>query len=197
MENSSFVVVDIETTGLSRFHHKITEFCAIKVKWDACSHIFDTTDELSMLINPGRRIPAFITRLTKITDEMVKDAPPFNDVASLLNEFIGDNAVVAHNATFDYNFLDYNFKESGLCGLSSDSLCTCRLSRRLIPGLSSYCLGSVCNHLNINNLQAHRAMGDALATRDIFTHLYRNMKKRNIESLKDALKFQSSRIARS
>jgi DNA polymerase III epsilon subunit family exonuclease len=196
MENSSFVVVDIETTGLSRYRDKITEFSGVKVVWNAPLKIFDTEDELSMLINPERRIPEFITKLTGITNGMVKDAPVFDGVAFRIKEFIGGNVVVAHNATFDYNFLDHNLRINGIDGLSNDALCTCKLSRRLVPDLSSYRLGSVCRHFGIDNSQAHRAMGDALATKDVLNHLYRYMKTRRIELLEDALKFQKSRIAR-
>jgi len=194
MENSSFAVVDIETTGLSRYRDKITEFSGVILRWNASSKRYDTVDELSTLINPGVRIPSFITHLTGITNAMVKDAPAFGDASSGIRKFIGDNVVVAHNATFDYNFLDYNFKDNEMDGLVNDALCTCKLSRRLVPGLSSYKLGSVCNYFNIENSQAHRAMGDVLATRDVFNELYKYMKQRDIESVKDALKLQKSKI---
>jgi len=197
MENSSFAVVDIETTGLSRHRDRITEFSGVILRWNDSSKRYDTLNELSTLINPGIRIPAFITHLTGITNNMVKDAPAFGDVASDIREFVGDNVFVAHNATFDYNFLDFNFKDNGMDELLNDALCTCKLSRRLVPCLSSYKLGSVCNHFSIENRQAHRAMGDVLATRDVFNELYKYMKMRNIESIKDALKFQKSKIVRS
>lgn len=197
MENSSLAVVDIETTGLSKSRDKITEFSGVVLRWNTSSKRFDTVNEMSTLINPGIRIPAFITQLTGITNNMVKDAPVFGDAASNIREFIGENVFVAHNATFDYNFLDFNFKDNGMDGLSNSALCTCKLSRRLVPSLSSYRLGSVCNHFSIENRQAHRAMGDVLATKDVFNELYGYMKMRNIESVKDALKFQKNKIVRS
>ncbi|MFH1432730.1 MAG: 3'-5' exonuclease [archaeon] len=196
MEKSSFVILDIETTGLSRFRDKVTEFSGVKVKWDVDLGAYRAIDEFSTLINPERRIPGFITRFTGITNEMVKDAPVFAEVSFRIKEFIGDNVIVAHNTTFDYNFLDHNFRQCGIEGLFNDALCTCKLSRRIVPYLSSYRLQSVCNHFHVDNVQAHRAMGDVLATKEVFDHLYKRMKMRDIEYLNDALKFQKSRIVK-
>lgn len=197
MENTSFVIVDIETTGLSRFQDKITEFCGVKVNWDEKAQAFNVLDELATLVNPLIRIPRFISRLTGITNHMVDDAPVFGDVAADVQDFIGDDVIVAHNAVFDYNFIDYNLKTCELLGLSNIALCTCKLSRRLIPGLSSYRLESVCNHFSIENQQVHRAMGDVMATRDVFGRLYQSMKQRDISSFDDVVRFQKSRIVKS
>ncbi|MCK5699145.1 MAG: 3'-5' exonuclease [Candidatus Aenigmarchaeota archaeon] len=194
MENTKFVILDIETTGLSRHMHKITEFSALKVNVDNNTTTFNTIDRYSTLINPQRRIPSFITSLTGITNNMVKDAPTFPDVSADIRKFIANNVIIAHNTTFDYNFLNHNFKETETDELENNALCTCKLSRRLIPNLSSYKLENLCSHLRINNQQAHRAMSDVMATKDLFSNLYRHMKKRNIHTVEDAIRFQKSRI---
>ncbi len=194
MENAKFVILDIETTGLSRHMHKITEFSALKVNVDNNTTTFSTTDRYSTLINPQRRIPSFITSLTGITNNMVKDAPTFPDVSADIRKFIANNVIIAHNTTFDYNFLNHNFKETETEELENSALCTCKLSRRLIPRLSSYKLENLCSHLRINNQQAHRAMSDVMATKDLFSRLYKHMKKRNIHTVEDAIRFQKSRI---
>ena len=194
MQNSQFVILDIETTGLSRYRHKITEFSALKVNLKDNTSTFNTIDKYSTLINPQRRIPSFITSLTNITDNMVKDAPTFKDISTDIRKFIGNDVIIAHNTTFDYNFLNHHFKETETDELTNHALCTCKLSRRLIPNLNSYNLETICSHLRISNRQAHRAMSDVLATKDIFNNLYRHMKKRNIQTLEEALRFQKSRI---
>ncbi len=194
MENTKFVILDIETTGLSRHMHKITEFSALKVNVDNNTSTFNTIDKYSTLINPQRKIPSFITSLTGITNNMVKDAPTFTDASAHIRKFIATDVIIAHNTTFDYNFLNHHFKETETDELENKALCTCKLSRRLIPHLSSYNLENLCSHLRINNQQAHRAMSDVLATKDIFSNLYRHMKKRNIHTVEDAIRFQKSRI---
>lgn len=194
MENTKFVILDIETTGLSRYANKITEFSALKVTPDNNTTTLSTIDKYSTLINPQKRIPSFITSLTGITNNMVKDAPTFPDASAEIRKFIGSNVIIAHNSTFDYNFLNHNFKETGTDELENSAICTCKLSRRLIPNLSSYKLENLCSHLRIDNQQAHRAMSDVLATKELFSRLYRHMKKRNIHTVEDAIRFQKSRI---
>jgi len=97
-----YIVLDIETTGLSRYIHKITEIAAVKVKDNKI------IEEYQTLVNPETKIPRFITRLTGIDNEMVKDAPTINEVMPGLLKFLGNHTIVAHNATFDYGFIAYN-----------------------------------------------------------------------------------------
>ncbi|MCK4429590.1 MAG: 3'-5' exonuclease [Candidatus Aenigmarchaeota archaeon] len=196
MEKNSFIVLDIETTGLSRHMHKITEFAAIKIRWCENYGEFRISDKFSTLINPLTEIPLFITKLTGITNEMVENAPIFSDIAQDIRKFIGDNTIVAHNTTFDYNFLDHNFKKREYNQLYNNALCTCKLSRRVIPHLKSHSLKSMCKYFSINNIQAHRAMSDALATKEVFCKLYDLMKIRKIDTLEEVLKFQKSRIVK-
>ncbi len=159
-----FAVVDIETTGGYAGNHRITEIAI-------CHHDGKRiTDFFFTLINPGRKIPAFITGLTGITTNMVEDAPAFEEVAEDILRLLEGRVLVAHNAHFDYSFLKKEFEAAGI-DWQSKKLCTVRLSRKLLPGLRSYSLGSLAESLGIPVHNRHRAGGDAEATAHIFTRL--------------------------
>lgn len=159
-----FAIIDIETTGGSALHEKVTEVAI---------YIHDgsqVTREFTSLINPEKRIPPFITRLTGISDEMVQDAPKFYEVAREIVEITKDCIFVAHNAVFDYGFIRHEFQRLGY-KYYRPTLCTVKLSRKLLPGFKSYSLGNLCKSLDINIENRHRAAGDALATVKVFEKL--------------------------
>ncbi len=159
-----YAIIDIETTGGNPYRDKITEIAVF---------VHDgkrVVKEFTTLINPERRIPLFITRMTGITDEMVKHAPRFFEIAKDLVELTRDTVFVAHNASFDYNFIRNEFSSLGF-DYARNHICTVKLSRKLLPGLSSYSLGRLCQALNISNNSRHRAAGDALATVKLFEML--------------------------
>ncbi|MBP6334565.1 MAG: GIY-YIG nuclease family protein [Bacteroidia bacterium] len=156
-----YAILDLETTGGNAIHDKITEVAV---------YLHDGTSvikEYSSLINPECSIPPFISRLTGIDNEMVRDAPKFYEVAKEIIELTEGATVVAHNALFDYSFLAQEYKSLGYT-FSRDYLCTVRLSRKIIPGYRSYSLGTLCNTLGIPLHNRHRAAGDALATVKLF-----------------------------
>ncbi len=167
-----YVIVDIETTGLSKYYHKITEIAAVKVRNGK------KVGEFQSLVNPEVPIPRFITRLTGIDDEMVKDAPTIDEVMPRFLKFLGNGVLVAHNATFDYGFLHENALEHLGKGLENEILCTRKLANRLLPELPSKRLGAICEHLGIINEQAHRAMGDVNATVEVFNHFLEVMEEK-------------------
>lgn len=156
-----YAIVDIETTGGYAQNHRITE---IAIYHHDGNRI---TDKFHTLINPGRKIPSFITGLTGITSEMVRDAPSFEDVHKEILHWLKDRVFVAHNAHFDFTFLKKEFEEVGI-GWNTKKLCTVRLSRKIIPGLDSYGLGRLAESLGIKIPDRHRAGGDAHATAKIF-----------------------------
>lgn len=127
-------------------------------------------DSYTTLINPGRPIPYHITQLTGINDEMVRNAPKFHEVARQIVEFTEGKVFVAHNVRFDYSFLKSEFGSLGY-NYQRKTLCTVRLSRKLIPGMPSYSLGKLCNSLNIPLKHRHRAFGDAEATSKLFDRM--------------------------
>jgi DNA polymerase-3 subunit epsilon len=161
-----YAIVDIETTGGSPNTEKITEVAIIVYNGEKVIH------EYSTLINPEKEIPYYITALTGISNEMVATAPRFYEVARDIVELTKDKVFVAHNASFDYGFLKSEFRQLGY-EFRRDQLCTVRLSRKLIPGLKSYSLGSLCDSLNIRIQNRHRASGDAMATARLFDYLLR------------------------
>jgi len=156
-----YAIIDIETTGTSHRNGKITEIAV---------YIHDgrqVTDSFVSLINPECYIPYNITRLTGISNEMVADAPKFYEVAKQLVEITAGQIFVAHNVTFDYNFVKEEFKRLGY-DYRRKTLCTVQLSRKLLPGHRSYSLGNLCSDLNISIDGRHRAGGDAFATVKLF-----------------------------
>ena len=159
-----FSIIDIETTGGSYRTEKITEIAIYNHDGEKI------VDQFSTLINPERSIPYFITSLTGITNEMVKDAPKFYEVAKKVIEMTEGRTFVAHNSGFDYNFIKQEFKSLGY-EFSRKQLCTVKLSRKLLPGFKSYSLGKLCNELGITINGRHRAAGDAFATSILFEKL--------------------------
>ena len=124
-------------------------------------------DEFTSLINPESFIPAHITALTGIDNQLVADAPRFEAVAHKILNITEDTIFVAHNVNFDYNVIGGEFKRIGI-DFDRKKLCTVRLSRRLLPGHRSYSLGKLCKALDINLVDRHRARGDAEATVIVF-----------------------------
>lgn len=159
-----YAIVDIETTGGYADNHRITEIAIYH------HNGIEVTDHFHTLVNPGREIPYYITGLTGITSEMVLDAPPFEEVAEDIFRLLDGRVFVAHNAHFDYSFLKKEFEQAGI-NWQAKKLCTVRLSRKIIPGLRSYSLGSLAESLGIRIQNRHRAGGDAEATVKVFSTL--------------------------
>lgn len=161
-----YAIVDIETTGGYAENHRMTEIAIIHHDG------LQVTNRFQTLINPGRRVPLFITGLTGITNDMVSAAPYFEDVAEEIYDHLKERVFVAHNAHFDYSFLKKEFEEAGIAW-STKRLCTVKLSRKILPGLDSYSLGRLAESLGITIADRHRAGGDANATAQIFDLLLR------------------------
>lgn len=159
-----YAIVDIETTGGYAENHRITEIAIYHHDGMRIAEAFHS------LVNPGRNIPYYITGLTGITTEMVLDAPAFEEIAEEVFGHLDGRVFVAHNAHFDYSFLKREFELAGVAW-QAKKLCTVRLSRKIIPGLRSYSLGSLSESLGIQILNRHRAGGDAGATAKIFDQL--------------------------
>lgn len=156
-----YAIIDIETTGGSPKFEKITEIAVI---------IHDgsnITEKFTTLVNPEKSIPYHITSLTGISNEMVADAPKFYEIARKIVELTDGKTFVAHNANFDYRFIKEEFSRLGY-DYKKNTLCTVKLSRKIIPGKKSYSLGNLCEELGISINGRHRAMGDALATAKLF-----------------------------
>lgn len=163
IENTTFAIIDVETTGgVSK--GRMTEICIILVKNREIQNTYTT------LINPGCLIPTTITALTGIDNQMVGSAPSFAEVAREIYEFTKDTVFVAHNVNFDFGFFKKQFAELGITYLRK-KLCTVRLSRKIIPGLPSYSLGRLTRSIGIQLTGAHRAEADTRATVKLFNKL--------------------------
>lgn len=156
-----YAIIDIETTGQAAKTGKITEIAIF------IHNGFEITESFTSLINPECYIPGFITNLTGIDNEMVKTAPNFFEVARKIVEMTTDKVFVAHNVSFDYKFIQEEFKRLGY-NYERKTMCTVRMGRKFLPGHKSYSLGKLCDELNISINGRHRAAGDALATVKLF-----------------------------
>ncbi|MDA3942680.1 MAG: exonuclease domain-containing protein [Bacteroidetes bacterium] len=163
-QEKRYAIVDVETTGLKAGQEKITEIAVVLHDGNA------VLDTFSTLINPEKKIPYRITQLTGINDQMVAGAPRFYEVAKQLVEITDSAIFVGHNVSFDYRFIQAEFKSLGY-DFKRQTLDTVKLSRKLIPGLPSYSLGKLCQSINIKLENRHRALGDAMATARLFEML--------------------------
>lgn len=162
-----YAIVDIETTGGYAAANGIIEISI---------QVFDgekVIEQFESLINPGQVIPRYIQAFTGITNEMVADAPMFEEVAERVFTILQGNIFVAHNVNFDYSFVKSNLDFYGYT-FNAKKLCTVRLSRQIFPGFPSYSLGNLCNSLGIEIKDRHRAGGDASATVTLFKKLLEN-----------------------
>ena len=170
LEEAEFCVVDTETTGLSARSNYIIEIGMVRVSK------LKVVETYHSLINPGKSIPYFITNLTGISDDDVYNAPFFEDIADDITEFIGEGVLIAHNLSFDKNFLRYEF----------------RRTRKLYPTLKSKSLSSVSSHLRIKNNSAHRALSDAEVTAKALIKMIREAKKNfKLNTLEELIALQS------
>lgn len=158
-----FAIIDIETcAGKFEFRKgRITEICILR--HDGLSVV----EKFTSLVNPECNINPYFAGLTGITNEMVADAPRFHEIAPKILEMTEGCIFVAHNVGFDYGFIKEEFNSLGY-KYKRDTLCTVRLSRKLIPGRISYSLGHLCASLGIEIFGRHRAEGDAVATSVLF-----------------------------
>lgn len=152
-----YAVVDIETTGGSPAVDRIAEIAII---------LFDgnkVVEEYSTLVNPCRPIDPWVSKLTGITQEMVKNAPLFEDIHQEVLRLTKGNIFTAHNVKFDFGMVRKEFKRIGI-DFNAQQLDTVSLSRKVLPGFQSYSLGKLCENIGIAIEARHRALGDAAAT---------------------------------
>ena len=174
--DGTYVVFDLETTGFSAIKDKIIEIGAVKVEGGKI------TDRFSTFVNPGVPIPFRITQLTGITDQMVMDAPGIETVLPQFLEFIGEAALVAHNASFDVGFIEQNCRYQDITP-DFTSVDTVAMARILLPTLSKYKLNVVAGALHISLENHHRAVDDAGATAEIFVRFLEMLEEKGIHDL--------------
>jgi len=162
----AYAVVDVETTG-GRYEagHRITEVAVVEVRGGAVTDAFQT------LVHPGRRVHPATARLTGITNDMLVDAPAFDEVAEEVFRRIAGRVFVAHNATFDWGWVRAQLGDALGDVPEVRRLCTISLARRLVPELRHRNLDALAEFFDIPIHERHRAYGDALATGRILLRL--------------------------
>ncbi len=169
------VVFDIETTGLSKDHNKIIEIGAVKIK------NLEVTEYFDEFVNPNEPLSEETTKLTSITDDMVKDADQIEDVLKRFFDFIGDRLLIAHNASFDTGFIRIAAAKCGM-EFKNPFLDTLPLSRFLNNDLKSHKLDRIADYYKLHDFHHHRASDDAEILAHIYFCMVEKMKKYNIEN---------------
>lgn len=186
LKELDFVVVDVEATGAKTPPNRLIELGAFRIRGGRIADKFVT------LVNPEIPIPRFVATLTGISNDMVRDAPVFADVAPKWLDFVSDSVLVAHNAPFDTSFLNHEISRVYPGHrMVNPHLCTVKLSRRAMPDLSNHRLDTIASHFSIPIASRHRAGSDALATAEIFIFLLTELEETHgIKDLGAARRFQ-------
>lgn len=177
LRSLEYVVVDVETTGGSVYRgDRITEIAA----WclDGSGRVIES---LETLVNPERPIPPAVTALTRITQEMVADAPRFHEIAEQVHRLLEGRVFVAHNAAFDWSFVCRELEWATGRAPTGKVLCTVRLSRRVVPEVRSRSLDALTEYFGVENEARHRAYGDARATVEVLRRLFERVAELEIE----------------
>lgn len=183
--DTTYCVLDLETTGFSPVTEKITEIGIMKLK-DG-----EVIDKFSTFVNPEKPIPQRVVEITNITDDMVKDAETIDKIFPKMLDFINDSVLVAHNADFDINFLRHNAR---ILGYEFDFtyVDTLSLAREIFPDFKSYKLGRIAKNLGIKVEVAHRALDDVDTTVKVFNIMIEKLKELGAETLEDIDIYASS-----
>jgi DNA polymerase III epsilon subunit family exonuclease len=186
LKDLDFVVVDVEATGAKTPPNRLIELGAYRIRGGRI------VDKFLSLVNPEIPIPRFVASLTGISNDMVKNAPVFAEVAPQWLDFVSDSVLVAHNAPFDTSFLNNEISRVyANHRMVNPHLCTVRLSRRAFPDLSNHRLETIAQHFAIPIASRHRAGSDALATAEIFIVLLTELEETHgIKDLAAARNFQ-------
>jgi len=188
----NFVVTDIETTGSNPHHNRMTEVASVVVRNG------EIIEQFSSLINPHQFIPPYISKMTGITNEMAFRAPESYDVFPKFRKLFDypDTVFVAHNANFDFSFINATFQREGINQIDASVLCTLKLAKRLLPNNQKKNLGAVSNHFGIKIRGRHRALGDAEATAYVLIEFLEMLEfEYGITTLEELLKFQNKKIS--
>lgn len=181
---AQYVVVDLETTGGAPGAGRIIEIGACRMIGPRIEETFQS------LVRPMSTIPRFISAMTSISNEMVAEAPPIEEVLPHFRRFLGDAVLVAHNAQFDSSFLDFEFRRLFGMGLRNPVLCTLRLARRLLPSLRRRGLDAMADHFGLSTRDRHRGFGDARMAAELLSIFLDMAGQMGIKRLDRLLEFQ-------
>ncbi|CAN5286285.1 DEDD exonuclease domain-containing protein [soil metagenome] len=178
---SEYVVVDVETTGLKPRQHRVIDVALIRISAGADPLVWTS------LVDPGRRVPDYIRKLTGIDDAMVGSAPEFRSLGATIQQIVGEHPIVGHNVEFDLGFLNAEFARCGLPRLVNTALDTLPLADELLPGARRLGLQDVMRELGLPSQRAHRALADAEMTLAVYQALLVKAVERGWETIEDLL----------
>ena len=184
LDDGTYIVFDIETTGGNPQKNGITEICAFKF------HRGKILDRFYSLVNPKVSIPPIVRRMTGIDNKMVRKAPPIKEVMPKFLNFIGLDLLVSHNTIGDLKFLRYFALNSCKFDLRNFFLCTHLLTEKLIPESQDKSLQGLARFLQLKMDEAHRAEADSLLTKDLLVELLVRVKRLGFSKIADVIRFQ-------
>lgn len=190
LDDCAFAVVDVETTGSRAMGDRVLEVGIVVVQGARREVVVD------QLVHPGRSVPPAITGLTRITNELIRGAPDFDEVADRVLGELSGRVFVAHNARFDWAFLAAELRRTRGFTLSGPRLCTARLARRLVPVAESCGLDWLTRYFDLQNPARHRAAGDAWATAELLLRLLSLARAEGARTLKDLEAMQARKRRR-
>ena len=183
-----YIVFDVETTGLKPYSQRIIEIAAIRFRGGREDEVFST------LVQPDRALPAQIVSLTRITDDLLADAPRFDTIVDPLLAFLGDDLIIGHNISFDLAFLDAELRRAVRPTVLNSRLDTLALAQRVLSGQRRWNLDAVARSLGLRVAGSrHRAEADARLTAGAFTALLKRAPERGLHSLDDLLRIGGAR----
>ncbi|MEA1996148.1 MAG: 3'-5' exonuclease [Gemmatimonadota bacterium] len=183
LERAAYVVVDVETTGFKPPGDRVIELGMVRVEGARIVDRYET------LINPRRPIPAWITSFTGITWSMVAESPSFEEVCGTFLDFLGDSVFVAHNASFDWRFIQSELSLVSGRKLLNGKLCTKKLTHRLLPELERRRLDDLAHFFNLSFSARHRALGDALVTAEVLLRFIERALEKGITTVPELFDF--------
>ncbi|MEJ8776889.1 PolC-type DNA polymerase III [Pseudogracilibacillus sp. ICA-222130] len=177
LRDETYVVFDVETTGLSSVFDTIIELAGVKI------HKGEIIDRFESFANPHRTLPDKIIEITGITDDMLVGAPEVEDVLKKFHAWVGEDTLVAHNATFDIGFLNQGYSKIGIDRIRTPVIDTLELARFLLPNIGNHRLNTLCKHFNVELTNHHRAIYDAEATGYLFWKLVEQLAEKEITNM--------------
>jgi DNA polymerase-3 subunit epsilon len=191
IEECTFAVVDVESTGSrAAKDDRVIEVAVVTLVGGDVEVAFES------LVNPGRAVPRFVSRLTRISDEMLRDQPGFDDIADAVAHALAGRVFAAHNAQFDWRFLQAEMRRARGIVLEGPQVCTLRLARKVLPHLRSRGLDALTNYFGISIHGRHRATGDAVATAHLLAKLIEVAVDRGATTLADLQRLANKRRRR-
>src|SRR5690625_4943370 len=177
LKEQTYVVFDVETTGLSSAFDVIIEIAGVKLKNG------EVIDQFESFANPHQKLSDKITSITGITDDMLVGAPDVDDVLQQFHEWVGDSILVAHNASFDIGFLNQGYKKINIPVISIPVIDTLELARFLVPHLGNHRLNTLCKYYEVPLENHHRALDDAEATAHMFWKMVKSLLEKDVTDL--------------